>query len=79
MWERILTLEEGARLLAACEGPRAHLRPILICALDTGMRRGELFSLVWEDVDFEDWLITVKAFNTKDDARKANRYDRAPD
>jgi integrase len=51
--------------LAACEGPRAHLRPILICALDTGMRRGELFSLVWEDVDFENRLITVKAFNTK--------------
>src|SRR5437762_1424962 len=40
--ERILTLEEEARLLAACEGPRAHLRAILICALDTGMRRGEL-------------------------------------
>ena len=63
--ERILTLEEEARLLAACEGPRAHLRPILICALDTGMRRGELFSLVWEDVDFENRLITIRAFNTK--------------
>jgi len=63
--ERILTLEEEARLLAACEGPRAHLRPILICALDTGMRRGELFSLTWSDVDFENRLITIRAFNTK--------------
>jgi integrase len=63
--ERILTLEEEARLLAACEGPRAHLRPIIICALDTGMRRGELFSLTWADVDFENRLITIRAFNTK--------------
>ncbi len=63
--ERILTLEEEARLLAACEGPRVHLRAILICALDTGMRRGELFSLTWSDVDFENKLITIRAFNTK--------------
>jgi integrase len=63
--ERILSLEEEARLLAACTGWRAHLRPILICALDTGMRRGELFKLVWSDVDFDNKLITIRAFNTK--------------
>lgn len=62
--ERILTREEE-RLLAACMGWRAHLRPIIICALDTGMRRGELFKLVWSDVDFENKLITIRAFNTK--------------
>lgn len=38
--ERILTREEELRLLAACENRyQRHLRPILICALDTGMRR----------------------------------------
>src|ERR1051325_3152997 len=63
--ERILTREEEERLLAACTGWRAHLRPIIICALDTGMRRGELFKLVWSDVDFENKLITIRAFNTK--------------
>jgi integrase len=37
--ERILTREEEIKLLAACESPqRAHLKAILICALDTGMR-----------------------------------------
>jgi integrase len=63
--ERILTREEEERMLAACTGWRAHLRPILICALDTGMRRGELFKLVWSDVDFDNKLITIRAFNTK--------------
>jgi integrase len=63
--ERILTLEEEERLLAACTGRRAHLRPLIICALDTGMRRGEILSLVWSDIDFVNRLIHVKAFNTK--------------
>lgn len=63
--ERIISREEELRLLAACDGERQHLRAILICALDTGMRRGEIFSLTWSDVDFESGLITIRAFNTK--------------
>ena len=63
--ERILTIEEEERLLAACSGPRAHIRPIIIAALDTGMRIGEILKLVWDDVDFDNRLITVRAFNTK--------------
>jgi len=64
--ERILTREEERRLLAACEGPhRKYLKPIVLCALDTGMRRGEIFTLRWRDVDLEHGLITIAAFNTK--------------
>lgn len=63
--ERILTRDEEARLLKACADQRAHLRPIIICALDTGMRRGEILKLRWRDVDFENRAITVQAFNTK--------------
>jgi integrase len=63
--ERILSREEEARLLAACTGMREHVRAIIICALDTGMRRGELFKLTWNDVDFDNRIITVRAFNTK--------------
>jgi len=63
--ERILTREEEEQLLAACVGPRAHIRPIIICALDTGMRRGEILKLTWGDIDFDNRLITVRAFNTK--------------
>ncbi len=64
--ERILTREEERRLLEACTDPRrAHLRPIIIAAIDTGMRRGELLSLRWRDVDLEHGVILIQAFNTK--------------
>jgi integrase len=63
--ERIITREEEARLLAACTGLRSHLRPIIVAALDTGMRRGELFKLTWNDIDLENRIITIRAFNTK--------------
>ncbi|HEX7174377.1 MAG TPA: site-specific integrase [Pyrinomonadaceae bacterium] len=63
--ERIITRDEEAKLLEACEGRRAHLRPIIVCALDTGMRRGEIITLRWRDVDFDNRVITIQAFNTK--------------
>ncbi|HEX8141416.1 MAG TPA: site-specific integrase [Pyrinomonadaceae bacterium] len=64
--ERILSREEEQKLLQACEHPhRKHLRAIIICALDTGMRRGEILKLKWSDVDLISGLITVRAFNTK--------------
>lgn len=63
--ERIITLGEERQLLAACTGRREHLRPIIVAALETGMRKGELLKLTWRDVDFENRIITVAAFNTK--------------
>lgn len=48
--KRVLESVEEIRLLAACDGPREHLRPIIICAIDTGMRRGEIFKLKWSDL-----------------------------
>jgi integrase len=64
--ERILTREEERMLLNACDQPKCkHLRAIIICALDSGMRQGEILKLKWADIDFESMLITVRAFNTK--------------
>ena len=33
---------------------------ILKLALFTGMRRGELFNLKWEDIDFDNGFITIR-------------------
>ena len=64
--ERIITEAEEVRLLAACCHPqRLHLRPIIICALYTGMRQGEILKLRWADVDFTSKAITVQSMNTK--------------
>ncbi len=63
--ERVLTRQEEARLLAACVGRRAHLQPLLIAALDTAMRRGEMIQLEWSDVDFSNRTILVRAMTTK--------------
>lgn len=50
----VLTIaEEGLLLSAAPE----HLREIVIAALDTGMRRGEILNQRFEDVDFERRLL----------------------
>jgi len=45
-----------------------HLRSIVIAALNTGMRRGEILALRWADVDLGNRKITVK--NTKNNETK---------
>jgi integrase len=68
--DQVLTFEEESRLLAVCIGPRKHLKPILLCALDTAMRRGEIFKMKWQDVSFETGEIYIPVTNTKtEDAR----------
>lgn len=52
----LITLDEEDRLLKSAA---AHLRPIIICALDSGMRRGEILTERWEDVDFARRLLFV--------------------
>jgi integrase len=54
---RYLTLEEMDALLAACS---PHLRPIVITALHTGMRKSEILGLTWQDIDFGAKTITVR-------------------
>lgn len=65
--ERILSREEETRLLAAVdvEPKREHLRGILLMALDCALRRGEILSLRWSDVNLDRRTITVRAFNCK--------------
>jgi integrase len=55
---RVLSVEEIEKLLAGCECDR--LRLFVFMALTTGMRRGELCALEWEDVELEAGLLSVR-------------------
>ncbi len=63
--DRVLSLYECQRLIDGCTDRREHLRPLIIAALDTGCRLGELLKLRWTEVDFDSNIITIQAFNTK--------------
>jgi integrase len=52
----VISVADEMKLLATCS---THLRPIVMAALDTGMRRGELLGQLWEDVDFDRNLLSV--------------------
>jgi integrase len=53
---RYLKPEEAEVLLSSCAD---HIRPIVVTALNTGMRKGELQKLKWAYVDFKNQKITV--------------------
>lgn len=53
---RYLTQKEVDILLKAC---RKDVRQVVFCALYTGMRRGEILSLCWENVDMAHNNITL--------------------
>jgi integrase len=67
---RILTSEEEAKLLEVCDSPeRRHLKAVIICLLDTGVRLNEALTLTWKGVEFVGdeigGVIHIEAKNTK--------------
>lgn len=72
---RYLTLDEEKRLFVEIEReydvldkntrkiktvqPYLYLKPIIITALQTGMRRGEILNLKWSNIDFEQGFIEL--------------------
>ena len=65
--DRILSEEEEMKLLGGRQthNKSQHLEPIIITALNTGMRKGETLNLKWSNVDFKNGVITVE--KTKND------------
>ena len=50
---RYLTREEEERMYRVMDEKFPYLKPIVVTALQTGMRRGEIFNLKWENIDFK--------------------------
>jgi len=66
---RFLSEDERARLLEACaEDSNRYIYPVVILALSTGMRRGEILNLKWSDVDFNRAWVTIQ--ETKNGERR---------
>jgi integrase len=60
---RILSVKEFKALLAAAP---QHLRPVLVTAYHTGMRKSEILGLTWSKVDLKRRFIRLEATDTKD-------------
>jgi integrase len=66
-WRR----ERGYRELPGYMAFTDHIKPMTLVALNTGMRRGELFSFDWKDIDWITRVITIPATRAK--SRKTRR------
>lgn len=42
-----------------------YLQPMILLAINTGMRRGEIFQLTWSNVNFERCILTIAAVTAK--------------
>jgi integrase len=60
---RFLNREETYHLIDCSD---SDLKPVIITAVSTGMRRGEIFNLRWKDVDFENGFIKVEKTKNKE-------------
>ena len=66
---RCLTVDEIVRLLAVCaKSKNCHLSAIVILAINTAMRRGEIMKLEWERVELDKDLgfnASIRLYSTK--------------
>jgi integrase len=61
---RLYPAEEALLLKAARRSKNPQIYPAIVLALETAMRRGELLSLKWRDVDLERRLLTLHTTKT---------------
>jgi integrase len=65
---RYLSLEEETRLLSVCS---PYLRRVVLFALHTGMRRGEILGLRWQEIDSQNSVVIIPGTRAKG---KRDRY-----
>lgn len=57
---RYLSLKEMETFISVCRRPEyARLYPVVLCALFTGMRRGEVMALDWQNINLESKTIYI--------------------
>ena len=67
---RFLTKDELSSLLRVCQrSDQPHLYPIVVLAVSTGMRKGEILGLRWQDIDLARYRITLD--QTKNGERRS--------
>lgn len=64
--DQFVTYKRKGKEITANVGPiREHLRPIIIMAIDTGMRKGEIFAVERGQIDLDNRMISLRAEQTK--------------
>lgn len=58
-------LRKGKTVTADIKADNPYLKAIILLALDSAMRRGEILKLCWDDIDFEAGIIRVRGTHTK--------------
>ena len=67
---RFLSEDERARLLSACRASRSFwLYDVVLLALSTGARRGEILSLRWKDIDLANGHVWFRGTKNGEDRR----------
>lgn len=70
----ILTLEEIRKFLDAAKSMKHEWYPIWTMAFLTGMRSGELYALLWTDIDWDNRMLTVsKSYNKRESNIKCTK------
>ncbi len=62
---QIIYQRRGKKIKATISVDNPHLKGMIILALDSAMRLGEILKLHWQDIDFENNSIRVLGTNTK--------------
>lgn len=58
---RVLTDDEESGLLSALTGNMERYKPAVLLALNAGLRRNEIATLLWTDLNFRDDILTIRA------------------